>query len=230
MLVSVGAMPVLDPIGNDRHTAFPADERTAFFIPHSGFTMAFFIDVISANARILDELIAQKLSATVKARADGANRAIDELCDLFVGKSFDVAKNHDGAEILRQRFHGFREIVIEQIPIEACFHIVRIGVFRANGVVEILDVLVINFIWLFRLLTVNIDVGVLHDAEKPRFAVRAGFEFVPETIGFHVGLLEEIVGIVRVAGHAQREIKKRVDVRHRLAFEVAMSIPYSFFV
>ena len=215
--------------GLDGDTAGLADER------HSGFhqrrfAVTLFIYVIAANARVFDQLVAEQLPAAVQPRADGPDRAVDELRDLLVSKSFDVAEDHDRPEILRQRFDGFREIVIQKIAVKTRLHVVRIGIFRANGVVEILDVLVIDFIRLFRLLTVDVDVGVLHNPEKPRLAVRAWLKLIPETVRLHVGLLEEIVRVVGIAGHAEREIIERVDVRHRLALEVAMAVPDSFFV
>ena len=190
--------------------------------------VTFFVNVVASDSGIFDQLGAEQFSASVQSGTDSPYWAINELGDLLVGEAFDITQDHDGAEIFGKRFHGTSQIVIQEITIETCFHVVRVGVFRTYGVVKILDVFVINFIRLFGFLAVNVDVRVLHDPEKPRLAVGARLELIPKTIRLHICLLQEIVGVVGIAGHAQREIIKRSDMRHRFALEVLMPFTYHF--
>ena len=79
--------------------------------------------------------------------------------------------------------------------------------------VEVLDVVEVGLARTALLGSVGVDERVREDAEEPRLEVRALFEAAERAVGLEVGLLHEILGVGRVAGHAQRT---RVERRHEL--------------
>ena len=72
--------------------------ESSFF--QAGFAVTLFVYIIASDSGILDKLRAEQLASSVKTGADRADRAINELRDFLVGKSFDIAKDDDRTEIL----------------------------------------------------------------------------------------------------------------------------------
>ncbi len=70
------------------------------------------------------------------------------------------------------------------------------------------------------LLAVGRDVAVGHDAVQPRPHVRARGEAVLSAERLDEGVLDQVLGVVRVAGHPQRAAVEGVQVRERLGLEV----------
>ena len=63
------------------------------------------------------------------------------------------------------------------------------------------------------------DVG--QDAEQPGLAVGAGLEGVEEAVGAQQRVLDQVLGVLLVAGHPQRGRVQGAQMRERLAFEVS---------
>ena len=88
-----------------------------------------------------------------------------------------------------------------------------IGRVVQHTMIEFLDLIKINHGRFFDFFPVHVYECVLHDAVEPRPDIRSFFVFVPEPEGFQVGFLQQILGIVIGAGHAQRVVIQRVHVR-----------------
>lgn len=92
------------------------------------------------------------------------------------------------------------------MPEEFFLEVVCIGGVFADDVVEILDIVVIDGIGFFNGLPIDVDICVLHDTEQPCPNVRSFLVLIPKAVRLQKGLLEEVVGIVNIARHAQRII------------------------
>jgi hypothetical protein len=65
---------------------------------------------------------------------------------------------------------------------------------------------------------------VLQDPEEPGADVRARLEMVIEAVGAKVGVLDEILRVLLVAGEPQRQPEQRLQVRDRLGLELVPAI------
>src|SRR6185369_4497895 len=70
------------------------------------------------------------------------------------------------------------------------------------------------------LLAVVVDEGVLHDLEQPRLEVGPLLELVVVAVCLEVGLLNQILGVLRVARHSIGGVVQRVHKGHRRRLEV----------
>src|SRR5690606_20361065 len=64
------------------------------------------------------------------------------------------------------------------------------------------------------------DEGVAQDREQPGADARALFERVPGAVGSDDDVLDQVLGLGRVAGHAQSGSVERVELRERRALEL----------
>src|SRR5215470_6527199 len=68
-------------------------------------------------------------------------------------------------------------------------------------------------------LAVGVDEGVGEDPEQPCLQVRAGLELVERGVGLGEGLLDQVFGVRRVAGHPHPGRVELIQVRQHLALE-----------
>jgi hypothetical protein len=71
-------------------------------------------------------------------------------------------------------------------------------------------------------LAIFVDVGVGEDAVQPRLQVGPGGEGVVGPVGLEHRLLDEVLGVGGVAGHAHRRRIELTRVRHGVALEVGL--------
>ena len=64
-------------------------------------------------------------------------------------------------------------------------------------------------------LAVVVDECVLEDLEEPGLEIGPFLELVVVAVGLEVGLLNQILGVLGVAGHPVRSVVQRVHERHR---------------
>ena len=88
--------------------------------------------------------------------------------------------------------------------------------------VEVLDLVEIGLVGAALLGPVGVDVGVGEDAVQPRPQVGALLEAAEAAVGPQVGLLHEVLGVGRVAGHPERGRVQRRHVLHGLLGEVGL--------
>ena len=69
---------------------------------------------------------------------------------------------------------------------------------------------------------VLVDVRVLHDAVQPCLGIGTGLELIEEPVGLHIRILQQIAGLLAVAGEIRRIVEQLVHVRHHLLLETAM--------
>src|SRR5206468_3240262 len=58
------------------------------------------------------------------------------------------------------------------------------------------------------------------DLEEPRLEVRSLFELVVVLVGLEVGLLNQILRVLGIPGHAVGGVVERIDVRHGCLLEI----------
>ena len=104
----------------------------------------------------------------------------------------------------------------------------RVGGFEAAEPaedVEVLDVVEVDLVGPALLGPVLVDERVGEDLVEPRLEVRALAEAPEAAVRAQVRLLHEVLGVGRVARHAQRGRVERRHVRHRLFCEAAPDRP-----
>ena len=98
----------------------------------------------------------------------------------------------------------------------------RLEAAEAPEEVEVLGVVEVDFVGPALLGPVHVDVGVGEDLVEPGLEVRALLEPAEAAVRAQVGLLHEIFGVGRVAGHAQRARVERIHERHRVLGEIRL--------
>ncbi len=165
----------------------------------------------------------QPFSSPVEPTHHGADRDLEDLGDLLVGEALDVGEEHGHPELLRQVLERLLHLRVGE-PLEQlvlCASTGQSGLEAAEPAVhvQILDVVEIALPRTALLGAIRVDERVREDAEEPGLEVRSLFEAIERAIGLEVGLLHEILGVGRVAGHAQRTRVERRHVLHRLLRE-----------
>ena len=158
----------------------------------------------AALARVVGEQLAQHAAAAVQPGHHRADRRVHDLGDLLVRETLDVGEVDRVAEVVGQLLQGVLDVAVGQVlerlhlgGLEAGRR-VRLG----GGDLPVLD-LVGDLLRLALLLAVGVDVRVGEDAVQPRLEVGARRELVERAERLGVGLLDEVLGVVRAAGHAQ---------------------------
>jgi len=67
---------------------------------------------------------------------------------------------------------------------------------------------------------VVVDEDVPHDGVQPPFDIRSFFEIVLVAKGFHEGFLNQVIGILPVAGEADGKSRKKILVRNQKVVEL----------
>ena len=88
--------------------------------------------------------------------------------------------------------------------------------------VEVLDLVEVGLVGPALLGPVRVDVGVREDPVEPGLEVRALLEAAEAAVGLEVGLLHEVLGVGRVARHAQGAGVQRAHVLHREVGELRL--------
>ncbi len=167
------------------------------------------------------EHVPQLPTAPVQPRHHGADRRTHDLGDLLVGEPLDVGEVHGHPEVLRQLLQRRLHVVVRQ-PVQR-LHLGRAqalrGVLAGLRDLPVGDLLGGRLLGLALPLAVAVDVGVGEDPVEPGLQVGAGPERAERGVGLEEGLLHQVLGVGRVAGHPQRGPVELVDQRHRVPLE-----------
>ena len=144
-------------------------------------------------------------AAAVDAGADGAELGVEDLGDLVVGQTLDIAEHHGGPELRRQGPEGLLDVVVERLV-----GVRRVG--RGQLAVEPLRPVVGQRVEPDALLATGVvEEEVGGDPVDPALegARLVGVEAAEDP---DEDLLREVLGVVAVAGQAQRETVDPVGV------------------
>ena len=149
-------------------------------------------------------------------RADGH---IHDLGDLLVGETFDVGEQHGHPELLGQGLerllHHLVGDALEHLGLGGAPGLDRLEPAEAAEQEEVLAVVEVDLVGPALLRPVRVDEGVGEDLVEPGLEVGALLEPAEAAVGAQVRLLHEVLGVGRVARHAQRGRVQRGHVRHR---------------
>ena len=138
-------------------------------------------------------------------RADGH---IHDLGDLLVGETLDVGEQHGHAELLRQRLerllHHLVGDAVEHLGLGRAVRRHRLEPAEPAVEEEVLAVVEVDLVGPALLRPVRVDEGVREDLVEPGLEVGALLEPAEAAVGAQVRLLHEVLGVGRVARHAQR--------------------------
>ena len=95
----------------------------------------------------------------------------------------------------------------------------RRGVRGGPGKLPVLDLLGTGPLRFTLPFAIGVDEGVGEDPEQPRLQVRARLELVERGVGLGKGLLHQVLGVGRVAGHPHPGRVQLIQVRQHLALE-----------
>ena len=144
------------------------------------------------------------LAAAVQAGHDGAERGPHDLGDLLVGVALDVGQVDRGAEALRQLAQGPQNVGVGQ-PV----HRLVLGrpgrlAEQAVGDMQLAELAEQRLGGLAPALAPGVDERVGEDAVQPRAQVRARSELMESDVRPGEGVLDQVLGVARVAGHPER--------------------------
>ena len=159
--------------------------------------------------------VVEQPASTRNPRHHRADRHVEHPRDVGVRKLLDVPQPDRLAEIIRELVERGLQIRIEcrpgqQLlgrlvlagPVDRLFHRFAVHVHRIAHVVP-----------------PHVPERVVEDREEPRFEVRAALELRGRTKGLQVGLLHEILGILRAPRQPERGAVQAVDVGERFGGE-----------
>ena len=175
---------------------------------------------------VLGEQAAQLAPPTVQPRHHGADGRAHDLGDLLVGEPLDVGEVDGHPEVLGQLLQRPLHLGVGQVLQRR-----GLGRLQAHRRVRLgprqLVVLDLGGVGLQRLalpLAVGVDVGVGEDAVHPRLEVGAGLVLVERGVRLGVGLLEQVLGVGRVARGAHRGGVELVEQGQGLALEAGLAL------
>jgi asparagine synthase (glutamine-hydrolysing) len=175
------------------------------------------------------ELLADLAAAAVQPGHHRADRGAHDLRDLPVGVTLDVGEVDRGAELLRQAAQRAQQVgvghVVERLGLGG-------GDRRAEPVGGHLPLLQVAAERLLRLaapLAVDVDERRGEDAVEPGTQVGAGTELVEGGVRLGRRLLNQVLGVGRVARHPQRRRVKLAELRHDVALEPGATVVVVFY-
>src|SRR5262245_20145404 len=165
----------------------------------------------------------ERLSSPMETTHDRSDRDVEDLGDLFVGESLHVRQQHGHPEVLRQRLQRLLHLCVGE-PLEELLLGAAAGHRGLEAPdppieIEVLDLVELGLVGPALLRPVAVDVGVGEDAVEPGLEVGALLEPVEAAVRPEVGLLDEVLCVGRVAGHAQCGGIERRHEPHRLVGE-----------
>ena len=166
------------------------------------------------SERVIVERSLQELPPAVEAAHHGADGAAHDLRDLLVAELLDVTEDHGDLEVGRERIERALHLALDDR-----LKRLRLGVAevahrrRAHPAVDQrIGVRPLEDGALEPAAAVLVDEGVGEDPEQPRLQVRAGVELVPRPHRLEERVLDEILGLGRVAGQLAGDRVQRVEV------------------
>ena len=159
-------------------------------------------------------------------RHHGADRRAHDVGDLLVGEALDVGEVDRQPELLGQLLQGLLDVAVRQ-PVQ------RLGLGRAQpaggvrlglGELPVGDLVGGRLHRLALPLPVGVDVRVGEDPVQPGLEVRALLELVEGGVRLQVRLLDQVLGVGRVARHPHRGRVELVEERHRVPLEAGPAL------
>ena len=165
------------------------------------------------------QLVAQPAAAAVQPRHHRADRGAHDLGDLLVGVALDIGQVHRDPELLGQVPQRAQDLRVGQ-PVER-LRLGRpgLGGQRVRRHLPFLEVAAGRLPRLTAPLAVGVDERVGQDAVQPGLQVGARTELVERGVRLGRGLLDEVLGVRRVAGHAKRSGVQLTEERHDVLLE-----------
>ena len=171
------------------------------------------------SASTIDQRLLQRFSSAMDPAHDRADGHIGDLGDLLVRESFDIGQQDGHPERVGQRLDGRLDVGVGE-PLEGLVlgAPAQPGGLLAGQVaveVQVLDVLHVGDLGTPLLRPVGVDVRVGEDPVEPGLQVGAQLEAGEGPVGLQVGLLHQVLGVRRVAGHPEGGRVERGHVLHR---------------
>jgi hypothetical protein len=148
---------------------------------------------------------------------DCSDGDVEDLGDLLVRESLDVAEQDRYPELLGKRLDGLLDLdvgeAVEDLVLGAPRRRGRLQAAQAPVQVEAVDLVDVGLVGPALLGPIRVDEGIREDAVQPRLEVGALLESLEPPVRLQVGVLHQVLGVGGIAGHPQRG---GVDRRHVL--------------